>query len=223
MAKYEWKVAEKVLYGSGEQPVEVDVPALGFFTLEGRGSPDAPEFQEKVEALYALSYAVRMAHKTPSPPEGWYEYTVYPLEGVWDLGGKSAEEQVAAKREKRPPAPFDKNDLIYTLMIRQPSFVTPEYAQTMLEATRERKKLPTLTSARFEVRTEGRCVQMLHKGPFTDEPASFKKMLDFCRKESLARVGHQHREIYLSDPRKTTGEKLRTILRFPVRDNFACL
>lgn len=222
-SKFDWKKAEKQWYGPGTSPMEVDIPEFGFYLIEGRGDPDGEDFAWRVEALYALAYGIRMSHKSGKAPAGFYEYTVYPLEGVWSLTGKSREEAEEAYREKRPAPAFDRNDLVYRLMIRQPDFVTPEFAAENLEAVAAKKKLPLIREASFQRLKEGRCVQMLHLGPYADEPASFARMKDFCRKESLARIGHDHREIYLSDARKTAPDKLKTILRFPVRDDFRCM
>lgn len=220
--KHDWKKHEAALYGTKTEPQELTVPALGFFTLSGQGSPDGSAFAQAVEALYALSYAVRMAHKSPDKIPGWREYTVYPLEGVWSLGGPSLDAAQEARRERRPAPAFDKNDLLWTLMIRQPDFLTPEAAAAVLDRVQHKKALPALAQAAFEIRDEGRCLQVLHLGPFADEPATFRRLADFCRKHSLARIGHDHREIYLSDPRKTAPEKLDTLLRIPVRDDFRC-
>ena len=221
--KHDWKKDEKTWYSPKTQPEELTLPSFGFFILEGSGSPDSQDFQVRVEALYALSYAIRMSSKSGTQPDGFYEYTVYPLEGIWSLGGKSLETAILAKKEKRPAPAFDRGDFIYRLMIRQPDFVTSEYAQGTIATVKMKKHLPVLDHARFEIVTEGRCVQMLHLGPYSEEPQSFTLMKDYCRKESLARVGMDHREIYLSDARKTSPEKLKTILRFPVRDDFSCV
>ena len=211
MSKYEWKKSEKTWYGAGITPQEVTVPPFGFFVIDGKGNPNGPEFARCVEALYALAYGVRMAPKNGLELGGWFEYTVYPLEGVWDLATAPS-----------VLSPLNKDDLVFQLMIRQPDFVTPDAALRVQELVMRKKKLPHLAEVRFQRIEEGRCLQMLHVGPFDAEPASFSKMKDFCRKESLARVGHQHREIYLSDPSKTDATEFRTILRYSVRDNFSC-
>lgn len=206
--KHEWKKAEKQWYAP-QGPQEIEVPEFGFFVVEGQGDPNGPGFASHVELLYGLSYGLRMAPKAGLEVPGWFEYTVYPLEGVWDLPGPPA------------PGPLVKADLIYRLMIRQPDFVG-EAGARILETVGKKKRLAGWESVRYERFAEGRCVQMLHLGPYDAEPATFRKMQDFCRKQSLARIGHAHREIYLSDARKTAPEDLRTILRFPVRDDFRC-
>src|SRR5690606_25526856 len=156
-----------------------------------------------VEALYSLSYAVRMSYKSDHVPDGYYTYTVYPLEGVWDLVDRS-----------RPAT--DKSNLKYTLMIRQPEFLTDEGFQGFLARTRRKKPNPLLEQVRFTPVSEGLCCQALHLGPFDDEPATFARMAAFCAEEGFERASKLHREIYLKDPRKTEPAKSRTVLRFSV-------
>jgi hypothetical protein len=209
--KFEWKKSEPQWYAPAASPQEVDVPEFGFFAIDGSGDPNGPEFAAFVEALYALAYGVRMSARSGLMLPGYFEATVYPLEGVWDLAAAPV-----------PGAPLNKDDLVFTLMIRQPGFVDEAAAAKVFAAVSAKKKVPRLDQVRFERLREGRCVQVLHVGPYDDEPASFRKIQDFCRKESLARVGHRHREVYLSDPRRTEPQARRTVLRVPVRDNFAC-
>jgi hypothetical protein len=209
--KYEWKKSEKQWYAPTATPQEVVVPSFGFFVIDGKGNPNGPEFPPYVQVLYALAYGVRMSAKAGLELPNFFEYTVYPLEGVWDLSV--------------PPGasgPIDKGNLVFSLMIRQPDFLDEAGAARVLAAVAAKKKLPLLDLVRFERIEEGRCLQMLHTGPYDAEPASFSRMQDFCRKESLARVGQRHREIYLSDPSRTASADLRTVLRCPIRDNFSC-
>lgn len=207
---YEWKKAEKAWYGTGADPVELELPAWGSFVIEGEGDPNGPDFAARVEALYAAAYTVRMAPKSGLELPGWFEYTVYPLEGLWTL--------------KSPPVDgtWTKDQLAYRLVIHQPSFLTPPAADQALAAARRKKKLVLLSEVRFVEEPAGRFAQILHRGPYDTEPASFRRLEDWCRKQSLARVGHDHREIYLSDPRKTAPEDRKTLLRVPVRDHFSC-
>ena len=203
--KHEWKTAEKQWYLPGPGPAEVSVPAFGFFVIEGQGDPNAPAFVPYVQVLYSLSYGVRMSAKGGLSLPGFFEYTVYPLEGVWDLAAAPG------------PGPMDKSQLKYRLMIRQPGFVDETAAARVMAAVAAKKSVPLLDQVRFERSEEGPCVQLLHVGPYDAEPASFAKIDDFCRKQSLARTCHAHREIYLSDPGRTASDKLKTILRVQVR------
>lgn len=206
--KMDWKKTDKAFYLPGTEPVLVTVPAFKFFAIRGAGDPNGPEFPEYTQVLYALAYAVRMSPKSGTAPAGYLEYSVFPLEGVWD---------VSEEAKARGGARISKSDYVFDLMIRQPDFVSPEYARSVLERVRAKKPLPRLKDARFEVLEEGPCVQMTHVGPYDDEPASFARMEAFCEARGLRRLSKVHREIYLSDPRKTAQEKMRTVLRFRVQ------
>lgn len=202
--KYEWRKRDKELYLPGTEPVVIDVPELAFFMLSGTGDPNKPDFSEKVGALYTASYTIRMMPKGGIVPEGYYEYTVFPLEGIWDLS------------EAPEAGGFDKKDLVYTIMIRQPDFVTEELASTALDLARAKKAQPALDEVRFERFEEDLCVQMMHIGRYDDEPRTIEAMVTFCETNNLARTSFSHHEIYLSDPSKTNPEDLKTVLRFSV-------
>jgi hypothetical protein len=148
-----------------------------------------------------------MSPRAGLAPTGYEPYSVYPLEGVWDISEEA---------KSKPIAVFDKSQLVFTLMIRQPDFVTPAYALETIERIAQKKPHPLLHHVKFETIREGSCIQMLHVGSFDSEPGSFRLMEAFARTNGLRRMGHSHREIYLSDARKTPEEKLRTVLRYQV-------
>lgn len=202
--KIDYKKDFKQLYLPRTLPEIVEVPRFPFFLVSGSGDPNGEEFSMAVEALYSLSYAVRMSYKSDDVPPGFYEYTVFPLEGVWDL------------LDRTKPA-TDKSNLKYTIMIRQPDFLTKAWFERFLEQTKKKETNPFLENVRFEHVGEGLCCQMMHIGSFDDEPKSFAQMEAFCAKNSYSRISKLHREIYLSDPRKTRPEKLKTVLRFLVK------
>ncbi|WP_027086131.1 GyrI-like domain-containing protein [Cohnella panacarvi] len=202
--KVDYKKDFKQLYVPGTSPQIVDVPTIPFMMIDGSGNPNGEEFAKATEALYSLSYAVRMSYKTNDVPAGYYEYTVFPLEGVWDLLDRSK------------PA-TDKSNLKYTIMIRQPDFLTVQGFERFREQTMKKKQNPFLEKVRFEQPTDGLSCQMMHLGSFDDEPASFARMEAYCAEQGFTRASKIHREIYLSDPRKTESSKLRTVLRFPVQ------
>lgn len=196
--KHEWRRHEKALYGAGKTPGLVDVPAQKFIVISGRGDPNGEDFSARISALYPLAYALRSVFKARDE-----DYAVYPLEGLWSgavQGGAVV-----------------KSELEYELMIRQPDAATEDEFSEALDRTRRRKPSPLLDEVRFEAITDGRCVQMLHTGPYDDEPASFALMADFAAANGLERAGTGHREIYLNDAKRTEPAKLRTILRFSVR------
>jgi hypothetical protein len=203
MMKYEWKKQEKEFYLPKEKPESVVVPKFKFFMLNGKGNPNNAEFSEAVTVLYSLAYAVKMLPKKGITPVGYFDYTVYPLEGVWDLA-----------EEARVLKVLDKDSLIYTIMIRQPDFVTDELAEEVVKGVKAKKPHPLLDEVKFTSLEEGLCVQMLHIGPYDDEPKTFSQMEEYCTQQGLKRTSKIHREIYISDPRKTEPNKLKTLLRF---------
>ena len=205
--KHEWRKNEKEYYLPGSKPVRIRIPEFGFFSIKGEGNPNDDAFPEYISVLYSLSYAVRMSPKKGMAPRGYYDYTVYPLEGVWDIK-KEAKKSFTGQ--------LDKDDLVFNLMIRQPEFVDEDYAMRMLEQVKKNKPHPLLSQAKFEKITEGECIQMLHKGSYDDEPESFRMMEDYAEDLKLRRLSKIHREIYLTDARKVEAEKLKTVLRFQV-------
>jgi len=205
--KHEWKKAEKVLYLPKQKPELVRVPPLNFFSIKGQGDPNEKPFAENIAILYSLAYAVKMSPKNGFAPDDYFDYTVYPLEGIWDL---------TEEAKKKQPAKLDKSSLIYNLMIRQPDFVTADYAAEIIERTKRKKPHPLLENAVFEIIEDNYCVQMMHIGSYDDEPASFTRMEEFCKENNLTRLSKQHREIYLSDFRKVSPDKLKTVLRFQI-------
>lgn len=200
--KYEWKKAEKSYYNPVKVPQLVDIPAFKFFTLAGKGNPNDAFFAEYIQCLFSLSYTLKMQWKK----ESGFDYAVYPLEGVWSLQTPTNQNDGV----------LDKDNLLFNLMIRQPDFVTEEYAADIIEKVKAKKPHPLLEDVKFETITDGLCVQMLHIGSYDSEPKSFAEMNTFALDNNLLRSSLVHREIYLSDARKVQPEKLKTILRFQV-------
>ncbi len=208
--KHVWRKAEKQYYLPGKKPGIVDIPEFKFFTINGTGDPNDEAFQDYIGVLYALSYTIRMSPKKNRAPEGYYEYTVYPLEGVWDISEEAKEKDLNSFAE------LDKSDFVFTIMIRQPEFVTESYAEQTLQTVKREKPNALLDEVAFKTIKEGKCLQMLHVGPYDDEPESFRKMEEYANKNHLKRKTKKHREIYLSDPRRAKPENLKTVLRFQV-------
>ncbi|HNY81848.1 MAG TPA: GyrI-like domain-containing protein [Thermotogota bacterium] len=208
--KLDYRKTDKRYYLPKTDPEVIIVPAFHFFALEGEGDPNTERFARHVETLYALSYTLKMLPKSGVFPEGYSDYAVYPLEGVWSL-----------KSERRPDysdlfLPIDKANLTYRIMIRQPDFLTSDLAQDILERTKKKKPKLPIENAEFEIYEEGRCVQMMHIGTYDEESRSFAKMAEFCESHGLVRRERTHREIYLSDPRKTPPERMKTVLRWRI-------
>lgn len=206
--KYEWRKQERGLYIPSIVPQVVEVPKQKFFVIEGKGNPNDEDFAERIGVLYAVSYGVRMMPKSGFIPEGYFEYTVYPLEGIWDMTEEGKKSDI-----------FHKEELIYRLMIRQPDFVNEDIAIRALKITKQKKPHPLLEKITFEEIKDGLCVQMLHEGSFDDEPVSFNRMTQFINEHQLERCGSTHREIYLNDARKVDKSKLKTVLRYFVTGN----
>lgn len=210
--KHEWRKQEKPIYFPGKSPETIDIPEFRFFAIEGEGNPNNDFFTEYVGVLYQLSYGVKMNLKKLGArvPKGYMDYTVYPLEGVWDI-------RKEAKKDFN--GTINKEDLIFKLMIRQPDFINEAFAHEIVELNKKKKPHPLLDKVTFENITEGKCIQMLHLGSYDNEPESFRKMEAFASEKGLERVSKAHREIYLSDFRKVAPEKLKTVLRFQLSDN----
>jgi len=181
--------------------VEVDVPPLSYLMVDGEGDPNtAPAFQEAVEALYALSYTLKFSLK--KGPRG-IDYGVMPLEGLWWAD------------DPRVFHLADKSTWKWTAMILQPEFIAQAEVDTAFDQVRKKKNPAALDRVRFETLEEGACVQVLYLGPFAEEAPTILRMHAFLQAAGKQLRG-KHHEIYLSDPRKTAPEKLKTILRQPM-------
>ncbi len=201
--KTDIKKTHKALYGApvGEFIV-IEVPALSYFMIDGAGDPNsAPAYKAAVEALYAASYTLKFMSRDTLKRD----YVVPPLEGLWWAENMA---DFAARRKDR---------WSWTMMIVAPDFIERPMADRAIARAIEKKRLPALSNLRFERLEEGRAVQTLHIGPYDREGPILKRLHeDFLPANGLAEAGHHH-EIYLGDPRKTCAEKLKTILRQPVR------
>lgn len=172
-----------------------------------KGNRNNEDFQKRIEVLYTLSYAIRMSPRKGINIPGYFEYTVYPLEGFWDLTEKGRKSEVLLKDE-----------LVYTIMIKQPSFVTKEVFDSILKTVKETKDNQLLDEAYFKTITEGLSVQIMHIGPYDDEKRSFDKMKEFLKTTKYEIKTLVHKEIYIGDPRKSSPEKLKTILRYHIKE-----
>lgn len=204
--KYEWRKVERLVYLPGEKPEKIVVPEFKFITIKGEGDPNGPDFSERIEALYSISYAIRMMPKKGITPDGYFEYTVYPLEGLWDLSEAG-----------RGMGRLDKSELVYTIMIRQPEFVTEEVFNLALEIAKKKGNVKFLDELKLQNIEDGPSVQMMHVGSYDDEKKSFDLMKEFIAENGLRLKTMVHREIYLSDPRKSEPDKLKTVLRYMVK------
>lgn len=203
--KYEWRKEEKNLYSVKQMPILVEVPKQKFISIDGHGNPNEADFSNKITALYSLAYSIKMMYKNTMKNNSSVDitdFTVYPLEGLW----KNVNQTV-----------FDKSKLEYTLMIKQPDFITQEMFTIAMESVKKKKPNVLYEEISFRKIEEGKAVQMLHIGSYDNEPKTFEKMDDFSRKLDLTRIGDSHREIYLSNKSRTSEDKQKTILRYLVK------
>ncbi len=200
--KHEWRKSEKQIYIPKNKPEIIDIPCFKYFTITGNGNPNNNiEFNKMIEALYTLSYAIRMMPKKGFTPNGYFEYTVYPLEGIWDLIDYEKHSEV-----------LDKDNLKYTLMIRQPDFVDEDVINKAFEIVKG-KENEYLQDGKFESIEDGMCIQMLHIGSYDDEVKTFEIMNTYLESNNYVKTSLTHREIYISDFRKVKPEALKTTLR----------
>jgi hypothetical protein len=184
---------------SARVPVEVEVPAMQFLMIDGMGDPNAAPFADAVSALYALAYTLKF--QVRNGPQA-IDYPVMPLEGLWWMGDGTLFN--ATRREKWR----------WTAMIMQPEYVTAELIAPARAAVARKKGLAALDSVRFERFEEGPSAQILHRGPFADEPATLARLHDFITGRGH-RLRGKHHEIYLNNPLQTAPERLKTVLRQP--------
>lgn len=204
--KLDYKKEYKDLYLPKAKPMLIEVPAMNFIMVDGKGAPEGEEYPQAMQALYSLSFTIKMSKMGGKQPDGYFEYVVPPLEGLW-YGDKGSFEQ------------NDRDAWLWTSMIRQPEFVTQEVFDWAVAQCRAKKPDTDVSKARFETFTEGLCVQMMHIGPYAKEPVTIEAMHRFMDDSDLDNMTgnvRKHHEIYLSDPRRVAPERLKTVLRLPV-------
>ena len=206
---FDFKKEYKEFYLPKEKPVIVTVPKANYIAVRGVGDPNTPngDYQKAIGVLYAVAYTLKMSKLTDHRIDGFFDYVVPPLEGFWwqeGIGGFD----------------FKQKELFrWISVIRLPDFITKADFDWAVKTASEKKKLDC-SAAEFLTVEEGLCVQCLHVGPFDDEPETVEKMDAF-----LAENGYEndfsdsrlHHEIYLSDARKVSPEKWRTVIRHPIK------
>ncbi|HZK55175.1 MAG TPA: GyrI-like domain-containing protein [Desulfosporosinus sp.] len=205
---FDFKKEFKDLYMPKTKPMLLEVPSMNFIMVDGKGDPNNNElFQQAIEILYGLSYTIKMSKMKGDQPEGYFNYTVPPLEGLWTVD----DDHFSLK---------ERGNWVWSVMIRQPDFVTIDVFNWACKQLKTKKPALLLEGARFETYEEGLCVQMMHIGPFATEPETMEFVNSFINAEGLKDKvgigGGRHHEIYLSDPRKSQPEKMKTVLRHPV-------
>jgi hypothetical protein len=202
MAKIDLKKELKQFYNpSAKEVTAVDVPPMNFLMIDGEGDPNtSQQYKDAIEALFSVSYAIKFMIKKGTG----VDYGVMPLEGLWWVDGMT---KFSVER---------KDEWKWTAMIMQPKYVTVDHVNVAIDSTRKKKGLPALSKLRFENFHEGAAAQIMHIGPYSAEGPNIAKIHDFIHSSGHVLSG-KHHEIYLSDVRKTASEKLKTVLRQPMR------
>lgn len=207
MTKYEWRKAEKTRY-LPKQAELTTIPASKYIYLEGAGDPNQPNFSADISALYPVAYALRMAFKRGEISGEPFEYTVYPLAGLWTTSDGSRGDSL------------NKDALVYRIMLRQPDAVTPQLFATYQQQALKKKKDPRIGDVRFAEVPAQTVAQAVHVGPFATEGETFAKLEGLLKTAGLSRAqfgDYQHQEVYISDFRKTAADKLKTLLRLKTK------
>ena len=206
---FDYKKEYKEFYLPAKKPGIVSVPAMNYVAVRGTGDPneEGGTYQQAMEVLYGISYTIKMSKKGSHQIEGYFDYVVPPLEGFWWIDGLAGMDYTR------------KADFQWISCIRLPDFVSPDdLAWAVEEATRKKKS--DFSAAEFLAVEEGLCVQCLHLGSYDDEPATVEAMHAFASEQGYEldfSDKRRHHEIYLSDPRRTAPEKLKTVVRHPIR------
>lgn len=201
MKKIDFKKELKHLYRPTTKKIDiVDVPAMNFLMIDGKGDPNtAKEYTDAIEALYSVSYTLKFMVKKSLN----VDYGVLPLEGLWWADDMT--HFVAG----------NKDEWKWTTMIMQPEYVIKEYVDKALEEVQKKKDLASLPKIRFSILNEGLSAQTMYVGPYADEGPMIEKIHNFI-KENGHELRGKHHEIYLTDPRRSKPEKLKTIIRQPL-------
>ena len=205
---FDFKKEYKEFYLPPAKPSLVDVPPMNYIAVRGKGNPNDEdgEYKASLELLYGIAFTIKMSKMGDHRIEGYFDYVVPPLEGLW-------------WSDKGEVDYAHKEDFQFISMIRLPDFVTPkDFNWAVAEATNKKKK--DFSKVEFFHYEEGKCVQCMHIGSYDMEPMTIEKMKAFAAQEGLSFAideNRRHHELYLSDPRKTVPDKLKTVIRYPVK------
>ena len=205
---FDFKKEYREYYLPPQTPIIVDVPPMNYVAVRGKGNPNEEdsEYKASIELLYCIAFTIKMSKMGDHRIEGYFDFVVPPLEGLW--WSETGEVDYGRKQ-----------DFHFISMLRLPDFVTREDFDWAVEtATKTKKK--DFSKAEFFHYEEGRCVQCMHVGSYNMEPLTIGRMKAFVAQEGLSIAiddKRMHHEIYLSDPRKTAADKLRTVIRYPVK------
>lgn len=206
---FDFKKEYKEFYLPKNKPEIITVPKVNYIAVRGKGNPNEEngDYQQALSVLYAVAYTLKMSYKSEYKIEGFFEYVVPPLEGFW-------------WQENVDGVDYgDKSTFHWISVIRLPEFVTQKDFDWAVQTAEKKKKLDC-SSAEFLTVDEGLCVQMMHLGPFDDEPKSVALMDAYLQENGYVNDLNEkrlHHEIYMSDARKVAPEKWKTVIRHPIR------
>ena len=206
---FDYKKAYKEFYLPPETPGIVTVPAMNFLAVRGQGDPNEEDgaYKQALGMLYAVAYTIKMSKKGKHQLEGYFDYVVPPLEGLWRQAGIHGVDYAQKKAFQ------------WISLIRLPEFVTREVFDWAIREATE-KKQQDFSPVEFFPWEEGLCVQCMHIGPYDDEPATVAAMAEYARTQGCQEdFGEDrfHHEIYLSDVRRCKPEQMKTVIRHPIR------
>ena len=206
---FDFKKEYKEFYMPKNKPQIVTVPKANYVAVRGKGNPndEGGAYQQAMSVLYSVAYTLKMSHKTDYKIEGFFEYVVPPLEGFWWQEGIDGVDYT------------NKDAFQWISVIRLPDFITEKDFNWAVETAAKKKKLDC-SSAEFLTIDEGLCVQIMHIGAYDNEPETVAVMNSFLEENGYVNDFSEirlHHEIYLSDPRRTAPEKLKTVIRHPIR------
>lgn len=206
---FDFKKEYKEFYLPKNKPEIVTVPKANYIAVRGKGDPNevGGAYQQAISVLYAVAYTLKMSYKTDHKIEGFFEYVVPPLEGFWWQDGKDGIDYT------------DKASFNWISVIRLPEFITQKDFEWAVETATKKKKLDC-SSAELMTIDEGLCIQIMHLGPFDDEPATIALMDEYLDKNGYVNDitnTRLHHEIYLSDARRVVPEKWKTVIRHPIK------
>lgn len=212
---FDFKKEYKELYLPKDVPAIVTVREANFIAIRGKGNPNETggEYQKAVEVLYSVAYTLKMSYKTDYKIEGFFEYVVPPLEGLWWQEGIEEGFEVCDYSHKE--------NFCWISVIRLPDCVIKKDFDWAVKTATEKKKIDC-SKAEFLTLNEGLCVQIMHHGPFDAEPATIAVMKKYIEENGYAfdlSEKRLHHEIYLSDPRKCSQDKNRCVIRYPIKKN----
>ena len=206
---FDFKKEYKEFYMPKNKPEIITVPKANYIAVRGKGDPNevGGAYQQAISVLYAVAYTLKMSYKTDHKVEGFFEYVVPPLEGFWWQDGKDGIDYT------------DKASFNWISVIRLPEFITQKDFEWAVETATKKKKLDC-SSAELMTIDEGLCIQIMHLGPFDDEPATIALMDEYLDKNGYVNDitnTRLHHEIYLSDARRVVPEKWKTVIRHPIK------